>query len=371
MSGPRQYSAGSPPAWYWGVVRGIGRARDAGSHCGARHRRRHGLNQAWVERRGDDVVRPEAEPVEPVGLEHLGWHRRVRQFGERMHRADLHFARDAPGAHVERAAEDERKAEHVVDLVRVVRAPGGHDQVLARGVGELGADLGVGVGEREHHRPAGHGLEHLRGQQVRGRDAHEHVGTAQRVGERTQGRGMRELAFVDIQVVARGWITPLLSTRVMCSLVAPSATSRRMEVMPAAPAPRQTMRASESFLAPEVPARLTTRRRQSPRCHAGRRGIPGCRDAPPSASSITKHSGAAMSSRLMPPKVGAIAATVSMNASIVGALTSMSNTSMPAKCLNSTPLPSSTGLAASAPRLPSPRIAVPLLMTATRLPLLV
>ena len=40
-------------------------------------------------------------------------------------------------------------------------------------------------------------------------------------------------------------------------------------------------------------------------------------------------------------------------------------------CLNSTPLPSSTGLAASAPRLPSPRIAVPLLMTATRLPLLV
>ena len=51
-----------------------------------------------------------------------------------------------------------------------------------------------------------------------------------------------------------------------------------------------------------------------------------------------KHSGAAMSSRLMPPKVGAIAATVSMNASIVGALTSMSNTSMPAKRLNSTAL---------------------------------
>ena len=126
----------------------------------------------------------------------------MRQFGERMHRADLHFARDAPGAHVERAAEDERKAEHVVDLVRIVRAPGDHDQVPARGVRELGTNLGIGIGEREHHRPAGHGLEHLRGQQVRGRDAHEHVGIAQRVGERTQARGMRELALVDIKVVA-------------------------------------------------------------------------------------------------------------------------------------------------------------------------
>ena len=45
--------------------------------------------------------------------------------------------------------------------------------------------------------------------------------------------------------------------------------------------------------------------------------------------------------------------------------------SMSAKRLNSAPLPSITGLAASAPRLPSPRIAVPLETTATRLPLLV
>jgi hypothetical protein len=47
------------------------------------------------------------------------------------------------------------------------------------------------------------------------------------------------------------------------------------------------------------------------------------------------------------------------------------STSMSAKRLNSTALPSITGLAASAPRLPRPRIAVPLVMTATRLPLAV
>ena len=41
---------------------------------------------------------------------------------------------------------------------------------------------------------------------------------------------------------------------------------------------------------------------------------------------------------------------------------------MSAKRLNSTALPSITGLAASAPRLPRPRMAVPLVMTATMLP---
>jgi len=46
----------------------------------------------------------------------------------------------------------------------------------------------------------------------------------------------------------------------------------------------------------------------------------------------------------------------------------MSKTSMSAKRLNSTPLPSITGLPASAPMLPSPRTAVPLVITPTRLP---
>ncbi len=90
-----------------------------------------------------------------------------------------------------------------------------------------------------------------------------------------------------------------------------------------------------------------------------------------SASSISKHSGDLMSSRLMPPKVGAIRATVSMTSFASLASNSMSNTSMSAKRLKRTPLPSMTGLPASGPMSPRPRTAVPFEMTATRLPLLV
>ena len=87
-----------------------------------------------------------------------------------------------------------------------------------------------------------------------------------------------------------------------------------------------------------------------------------------SPASISKHSGALMSSRLMPPKVGSSAATASMNLAGSFASTSMSNTSMSANFLNRQPLPSITGLAASGPMSPRPSTAVPLVITATRLP---
>ena len=86
-------------------------------------------------------------------------------------------------------------------------------------------------------------------------------------------------------------------------------------------------------------------------------------------SSMMKHSGALMSSRLMPPNDGPRNFTALMNSSGSSVSTSRSIESTSAKRLNRTALPSITGLEASAPRLPRPRIAVPLEMTATMLPL--
>ena len=57
--------------------------------------------------------------------------------------------------------------------------------------------------------------------------------------------------------------------------------------------------------------RSAARRARRPRCRAGRRGRPGCRAASLSRRSISKQRGAEMSSRLMPPKLGASRTTVS------------------------------------------------------------
>ncbi len=89
------------------------------------------------------------------------------------------------------------------------------------------------------------------------------------------------------------------------------------------------------------------------------------------SSSIIKHSGAAISSRLMPPKLTAkffILLIISL-----GSLLSISKSiaSISANLLNRTALPSITGFEAIAPKLPSPKIADPLLITATKFPLVV
>ncbi len=87
-----------------------------------------------------------------------------------------------------------------------------------------------------------------------------------------------------------------------------------------------------------------------------------------SVRSMTKHSGAAMSSRLIPPTVGSRSSQKRMTSSASLDPTSRSKTSIPAKRLKRTPFPSMTGLAASGPMSPRPRTAVPLETTATRLP---
>ena len=87
--------------------------------------------------------------------------------------------------------------------------------------------------------------------------------------------------------------------------------------------------------------------------------------------SIIKQSGAAISSRLIPPKVPLIFFMVSIIASALSLSISISIESISANLLNKTDFPYITGLDASEPRFPKPNIADPLLITATKFPLLV
>ena len=90
-----------------------------------------------------------------------------------------------------------------------------------------------------------------------------------------------------------------------------------------------------------------------------------------SRCSISKQRGEEMSSRLMPPKVGAISCTVStiLSGSLVSSAIGKASTS--ANSLNSIALPSITGMAASGPMSPRPSTAVPSVTTATVFALIV
>ncbi len=90
-----------------------------------------------------------------------------------------------------------------------------------------------------------------------------------------------------------------------------------------------------------------------------------------SLRSTSKQRGAEMSSRLMPPNPGAMAATVATISSVSWVSRQIGQASMSANRLNSAALPSITGSAAYGPRLPRPSTAVPSVTTATLLRLIV
>lgn len=84
-------------------------------------------------------------------------------------------------------------------------------------------------------------------------------------------------------------------------------------------------------------------------------------------SSISKQRGALMSSRLMPPKLGASRITVSTRSSASVQSRQIGTESTPPNSLNSSDLPSITGMAAEGPMSPRPSTAVPSVTTATTL----
>ena len=166
-------------------------ARHAGRHRRGRHRRRHPLDQPGVQRLGHDVLGAEAQALQTVGAQHAVGHVLPRQRGQGVRGRHLHLLVDRARPHVQRAAEDEREAQHVVDLVGVVRAAGGDDGVGPRGARQLVVDLRVGVGHRKDQRPLRHRRQHLGFQHVGGREAVEHVRPRHRVGQRPGARFRR------------------------------------------------------------------------------------------------------------------------------------------------------------------------------------
>ncbi|XQU68068.1 NAD-specific glutamate dehydrogenase [Cupriavidus sp. H18C1] len=160
---------------------------------GARDGRRDLLDQALVERRRDDVVGAELQFLARVGGGHRVVGLGLGQLGDRLDAGQLHFLGDLGRTAIERAAEDVREAEDVIDLVRIVRTAGGDDAVGARGLGHFRTDLRLGIGQRQDDGLVGHRLDHLGGQHAGSRAAEEHVRAFDDVGQRA-GRGVLRVA---------------------------------------------------------------------------------------------------------------------------------------------------------------------------------
>ena len=116
--------------------------------------------------------------------------------------SDLHLLVDGARPDVECAAEDEGEAEDVVDLIRVIGASRGHDDVLPDVQCDLRQDLRVGIRHGEDDRIVRHAGHHLPRQHARRGQADEDAGAFQDIRQRAKRCVLGEPRLVGIEIVA-------------------------------------------------------------------------------------------------------------------------------------------------------------------------
>ena len=168
------------------VVRDVGvrAGRDTARDRGGRDRGRDLQDQAWVEGLRDDVLRAEHRGRTAIrgGHDLAGLH--ARQHRDGLDAGDLHLLVDRGGAYVQRAAEDEREAQDVVDLIGIIGAAGGHDRVGARGAHRFGQDFRIRIGQGKDQRLGAQAREPLGLQHARRGESEEDVAAGERILER-------------------------------------------------------------------------------------------------------------------------------------------------------------------------------------------
>ena len=178
-----------------------GDARDARFDRGLGDRWGHRGQHPGIERLGNDVVATVAEDLAAVRRADAFGHVLPGEIRESARGGELHLVVDRLGAHVESAAEDPGKAEHVVHLVRVVAAPRRHDDVAAGRLGFFGEDLRDRIREREEDGVRRQRRDHLLRDHALCGQADDHVGPLEHLRKGARLRSLREDALPFVHVL--------------------------------------------------------------------------------------------------------------------------------------------------------------------------
>ena len=179
---------------------GDGSRRDAGLHRSPGNGGRDVHDQPRIERFRNQIIGSELDVLGAIGGSNdvrLFRHREIR---DRAHTSELHRFVDGRGTDVERTSKDERKAQHVVHLVRKVRAAGGDDRVWTGGLGHVGHDLRFRIGQRKYQRLVRHSLDHFRLENSARRKTQKDVGISDDVCELARLGALRIARFVLIHL---------------------------------------------------------------------------------------------------------------------------------------------------------------------------
>ena len=141
-------------------------------------------DQARVKRGWNDVFRAILQTPPGIGRGHLIRHIFTRQGCHRMGRGNFHVLVDGGCLHIKCTTENIREAQHVVDLVGIIRPPGGTDRVIADRCNFFRADFRVRVGHGKNDRLFRHAFDHLGRHRPLGRQTKERIRPIHRIFKR-------------------------------------------------------------------------------------------------------------------------------------------------------------------------------------------
>jgi len=112
----------------------------------------------------------------------------------------MHFNSNVRGFGIKCTAKDVRKAEHIVNLVRVIASSCCHDNILTSFIGQLGQDFRVRIGKCEHNRMVCHGCQHFSAEYVWAGNSDKYIGCLHCIVQRAFFSYPGESLFIPIKV---------------------------------------------------------------------------------------------------------------------------------------------------------------------------
>ena len=158
-----------------------GPGRRPASHRRIRHCGGELLQQTRIEGLGYELFRSEGEELTSVGTRDFGGGFGLGEFRQRAYAGELHVFVDFGRSHIQGASKDEGKAEHVVDLIRIVGSARRNQRVGTNSEHFLGEDFRNGIRQRENEGPFGHAPDQIRTQYTGSGQSKEDVGTIDHV----------------------------------------------------------------------------------------------------------------------------------------------------------------------------------------------
>ena len=124
----------------------------------------------------------------------------ARQIGNGFNRRQLHFFSNGRCAHIQSATEDEREAQHIVHLVRIIRTSRRDNGIVTDGLHLMRQNFRCGIGQCQNQRILGHLGHHLRLEHPAGGKAQEDISAFNHFCQLTGIRllGIARLDFVHI-----------------------------------------------------------------------------------------------------------------------------------------------------------------------------